>query len=123
VAGQQPTANTVPPKAERRRSQRVLLVIPMEVTWTTKEGVRVKEHAETEEVNACGAVLRMKAHPPISTEVELTHGRTHESVRARVVGMRDPTTEGLKRIGVDLAPLSETFWGVSIPTLPSARRS
>ncbi len=109
-------------EAEQRRSQRVLLVIPVEVRWTLQDGVRVTEHAETEEVNAHGALLRMKTHLRISTEMELSRPRTHQSAKAKVVGIRGEAGPGwLNPVAVELAAPSETFWGVSIPPLPGRR--
>ncbi len=121
MAALTPTANTPPPGAERRRSQRVLLVIPVDVAWITREGLRVREHAETVVVNAHGALLRMKTLLPISEEVELMRPRTSQSTRARVVWAGDVAEEDeMTRVAVELAVPSETFWGVSIPPLPSA---
>lgn len=119
MAALTPTANTPPSGAERRRSQRVLLVIPVEVAWSTREGLRVQEHAETEVVNAHGALLRMKTLLPISEEVELIRPRTSQLTRARVVWAGDVAEEDeMTRVAVELAVPSETFWGVSIPPLP-----
>ncbi len=118
MAALTPTVSVPPPGAERRRSQRVLLVIPVEVAWTTAEGLRVAENAETEVVNAHGALLRMKTFLPISVEVELMRPRTRQSALARVVWTGDLAEEDeWTRIAVELAVPSETFWGVSIPPI------
>lgn len=93
----------------------MLLTIPVEVEWTTKEGVRVKEHAETEAVSAHGAQLRMKSRLPLSGEVKLNHQRTGQSTRARVISVGNPAPDGLTRIAVEMESPGETFWGVSIP--------
>ncbi len=60
-----------PTQTERRRSQRVHLAIPVEVGWQ-EDHVHVSEHAETEVLNAYGALLRMKPHLPIPIDVELS---------------------------------------------------
>ncbi len=113
-----PKANVPSTGAERRRSQRVLLVIPVEVTWTTRDGRRLKENAETQVVNAHGALLRMKTTLPLSAEVELTRPRTQQSVLARVVWAGDVAEQDeMPRVAVELAVPSETFWGVSIPPI------
>ncbi|MFQ5662537.1 MAG: PilZ domain-containing protein [Terriglobia bacterium] len=109
-------------RAERRRSQRVLLVIPVEATWETQQGICVQP-AETEEVSAHGALLRMKALLPLPKEFELTHRKTRQSTRARVVEIRAGERDGMKRIAVELAVPSETFWGISIPPLHSTAPS
>ncbi len=104
-----------PMQTERRRSQRVRLAIPVEVGWTQEDGARVNEHAETEVLNAHGALLRMKPHFPIPIDVELSRPRTRLSTQARVVGFREPTPKGLLGVAVELAAPSQTFWGVNFP--------
>lgn len=118
----QASAKKDPQGAERRRSQRVLLVIPVEVAWSANGSLRVKERAETEEVNTHGALLRMKTQLSPATKFELTHLQTQRSTEAQVVGVRSPTLEGLHRVAVELAATSEAFWGVSIPPLAGAVR-
>jgi hypothetical protein len=80
-------------------------------------GVRVKEAAETEEVNAHGALLRMKSHLPLNTLIVLTHRITNQSTPARVVRSCPAQEDGNPRIAVELEEQSETFWGVSIPPI------
>jgi hypothetical protein len=80
-------------------------------------GERVKEAAETEEVNAHGALLRMRAHLPLKTLVVLTHRITNKSTAARVVRTSPAQEDGKLRIAVELDEPSETFWGVSIPPI------
>ena len=101
-------------RAERRRSMRVLLAIAVKVSWKAESGEQVKEEAETEEVNAHGAILRMKTQPPATREIELVHCGTGSSSTARVVALRNPTPEGLHRVAVELSAPVETFWGISI---------
>ena len=119
---------TLPPSAsptlvERRRSQRVRLAIPVEVSWTQDDGVPVNEHAETEVLNAHGALLRMKPHFPIPIDVELSKPREGLSTPARVVGFREPAPGGLLGVAVELAAPSQTFWGISFPPVPSTSAS
>lgn len=120
MATKLPLADALSPGSERRRSTRVLLVIPVEVTWTTSSGVRVQEHAETEIVNAHGALLRMKARLARGAIVELTRLRTHEKVQARVVFTSEHGPDGLYRAGVELTVPNEKFWGVVLPSLPAS---
>ncbi len=119
MSGTQPTADTSPKGKERRRSQRVYLLIPLEVTWTTIENAQIKEPAETEEVNAHGALLRVKNPPPPGTTVKLTHGHTGNSTPARVISERKHSPTGYRQVAVELAAPSETFWGISFPPAPS----
>ncbi len=119
MSGTQPTADTSPKGKERRRSQRVYLLIPLEVTWTTIENAQIKEPAETEEVNAHGALLWVKNPPPAGTTVKLTHGHTGNSTIARVVAERNLRPTGYRQVSVELAVPSYAFWGVNFPPAPS----
>ena len=96
------------------------LVIPMEVEWTTREGTHVKEQAETEVVNAHGAVLRLKTRYPVSPELILRNPHTGQSAPATAV-WRASKAGVTVRLAVGLKTPTETLWGVSIPPLPGRR--
>ncbi len=114
-----PRSQTPQTQQERRRSERVLLVVPVDVAWVKQGGARVQESAETEEVNAHGALLRMSAPLPLKTLVVLTHRITNKSTPAQVVRTCPGQEDGKPRIAVELEEPSETFWGVSIPPIRS----
>jgi hypothetical protein len=143
----------IPPTVEglihedpRRRSERVLLAVPLEVSWTTNTGARVVKRAKTEVVNAHGALLRLKTSIPTETNVRLTRifpepeitfdlkpaptGSRADGAQpqepptgsARVVWARDPEPpDGLARVGVELYVPSQKFWGISFPVTATAR--
>jgi hypothetical protein len=114
-----------PLQSERRRSQRVLLVIPVDIAWTGKDGKPVKVAAETEVVNAHGALLRMKSQgillSAIPKEIDLTHRHTGKTTKARIVGggSSAQAQDGMMRIAVELDVASESFWGVTLPPAPA----
>ncbi len=107
-------ATVTQPKASRRRSQRVPWRTPIIVNTWLQEGLNVREQAETEVVNAHGALLRLSSLLPVSKPIELLHPQTNKLSTARVV-WADTRTEGKARVGVELTEPSETFWGVHIP--------
>ena len=111
MSRQQPSTDAEWQNVQRRRGVRIVLSLPVKVAWVTKEGKRVSRHAETEVVSAYGATLWMKTPPPTSTEVELTHGRTRKSVRARVLRAHPPKKNQTPQIAVELKAPSESFWG------------
>ena len=107
---------TDPTEAERRRSQRVRLAVPVEVAWKTSDGARHSVHAKSEVVNAYGGLLQMnEPYPPIKQVVELSHLPKHQSSRARVVWVMEPEDGKPARIAVELAIPSQAFWGISFP--------
>lgn len=98
-------------------SNRVLLVVPVEVAWNSKRGgIHSKETAETEEINAHGALLRMRAAVPIQTLVVLTHRKTRRTTWGRVVRTSPERIDGKLQIAVEVDEPSERFWGVTIPS-------
>ncbi len=108
---------TEPSGAERRRSARVRLAVPLKAMWTNEQGGQVSEHAETEVFNAQGGLLCMKTGLPIPMEIQLTNPQTQEIARARVVGFRESRPKGVLRVAVELTSASQTFWGVSFPAV------
>ncbi len=108
---------TEPSDAERRSSQRVRLAVPLNVVWTTPDGVHHNEPAKTEVVNAHGGLLQMKEPDPGFKEVvELSHSSTARSCKARVAWIFEPEDGKLARIAIELAVASQAFWGVSFPS-------
>lgn len=105
------------PESDRRRSTRVLLVMPVDVAWTSKDGLQVQEHAETEVVSQHGAMLRMGTRLPVGMHVELRRPASGMSGKARVVGVGNPAPDGMARVAVELAVPSDAFWGISFPPL------
>ncbi|MGH9862554.1 MAG: hypothetical protein ACRD35_03945 [Candidatus Acidiferrales bacterium] len=102
-------------KGDKRRSQRVLLVIHLEIIWTTSQGVRVQESAATEVIGAYGALVRLKTRLPLGTEVQLRRAKIQEPASARVTYHGPAGPDGLARLGLELTVPSEQFWGVKIP--------
>ena len=105
-----------PTGAQRRRSQRVHLAVPVDVVWNTSDGAGHSEHAKSEVVNAHGGLLQMnEPYPLFKQVVELSHVPKHQSSRARVVWVMEPDDGKPARIAVELAIPSQAFWGISFP--------
>lgn len=99
---------------EKRRSRRVLLVIPVTVTWTSTDGEHIQEQAHTEVVNAHGCLLRMTTDNFIPLALEVNNPQTREAVKARVICFRG-AREGAVRFAVELRSPNPALWGISIP--------
>ena len=107
-------------ESDRRRSTRVLLVMPVDVAWTSKDGLQVQEHAETEVVSQHGAMLRMSTRLPVGVQLELRRPASGMSGKARVVGVGNPSPDGMARVAVELTMPSDAFWGISFPPIAAA---
>ena len=104
--------------SERRRGQRVFLVLPVELHWTAADGRPAMAAAETGIVSAFGATLQVKSLPPPVEELELRLPSRGLTARARVVGARPQGPDGSTSLAVELTSPDENFWGVSLPPPP-----
>jgi len=103
-----------PPLTEgKRRSRRFPFLSPVEATWQQKDGKIVRESGRATEVNAQGGLLEMKSYPPAGSQIELRNLLSHQSLQARVVGLRRSPEGRLLGVAVELLVPSETFWGVN----------
>jgi hypothetical protein len=110
-------------ESDRRRSTRVMLVMPVEVKWMSKDGPWVQEHAETEVVSQHGAMLKMKARLNPGMQIEIRRPSVGLSAKAKVVGVGNPSPDGMARVAVEMLSPSDAFWGVSFPSvLPAAEK-
>ncbi len=107
-----PRPETLPAQVERRRSQRTHVLTSVTVAWHTEDGRYVTEQAETVDVSASGALLRMGKDHPLRQVVELIRGPEPEHTLARVLRSGPLSPEGGMLVAVQLAALSEDFWGI-----------
>jgi hypothetical protein len=103
---------TLPAQAERRRWQRTHVVTSVTVAWHTEDGRFVTEQAETVDVSASGALLRMEKDHPLRQVVELIRGPEPEHTLARVMRSGPLSPEGGTLVALQLAAPSEVFWGI-----------
>ena len=96
---------------ERRRAQRVMLRVTIEVHVAGKaDPIR----ATTVTVSENGGMLVMADGLPMSTKVTLTNPRTQKSVEAHVVRAGQSSADGMQ-VPVEFTAPSPNFWGVFFP--------
>jgi hypothetical protein len=101
-------------KAERRKTFRFLVAVPIEASWRNAEGVPVLVQAVAKQVNANGGFLEMTVYPPVGSRITLTNFLSAESTEARVLATPS-SREGVSHgIVVELITPSESFWGVNL---------
>lgn len=110
----QPIANQPSPSAGKRRSRRFPFISPVEATWQEANGKIFREAGQATEVNVQGGLLEMKTYPAVGSQIELTNLASHESLQARVVGVRRNSEARLLGIAVEFFVPSETFWGMNL---------
>ncbi len=102
-----PGAELHQPGSEQRRSSRFPVTLVLLAQWKQDNAI-FSEDTQVLQANLYGATLRMKARPPIGTEIQLTNRLSNETVQARVVAIRSNTD-----VAVELRLPSETFWGTT----------
>jgi hypothetical protein len=101
-------------KAERRKTSRFLVAVPVEASWRNPEGVPVLVQAIAKQVNANGGFLEMTLYPPVGSRITLTNFLSAESAEARVLATPN-SREGVSHgIIVELITPSDSFWGVNL---------
>jgi hypothetical protein len=101
-------------KAERRKTYRFLVAVPVDASWRNAEGVPVLVPAIAKQVNANGGFLEMTLYPSVGSRITLTNFLSAESAEARVLATPN-SREGVSHgIVVELITPSESFWGVNL---------
>lgn len=97
-------------EADRRRSPRVLLEIPVMVRWEDESGRAFVEPSATRLVNAYGALLELKHLPRVGRRVTLTNTISGVVTEARVVWAGARTAHGTNEVAIELADPAPDFW-------------
>jgi hypothetical protein len=110
VGGDQAAARASADPLDRRRSPRLQAVTSVRVAWHNQEGSYARVQAETEDVSAHGALLRMDRELPPRSVVVLNHGPASNWTMARVMRSGPARPDGWTPVAVELAVPSESFW-------------
>jgi hypothetical protein len=119
-------AQDVTPKSEerKRRSERVLLRIPIEVKGTDAEGKPFTEKTHTLVINRHGARIALKAPLKPEARITITNRQSAMSCPFRVVGRTGKSLGEGPEWGVECLEPGVNFWGISFPdkvTAPAAQ--
>lgn len=99
---------------ERRRSQRIVLRVPVRVYHSGKDNHPVYQETFTETVSSHGALIDMPDFLPMNSRLILTNLVTEEDIACKVV-FHGTTKEGQKQIGVEFLEASPKYWRVNFP--------
>lgn len=108
--------------ANQRRSQRILLSVPLRVSGKRVNGTAFVVHTRTLIVSAHGALLQFQEPVLQGQSLTLRNVVTGEETSCKVVDL-NPGGSGLAEIGVEFAQPTPRFWRVSFPPTDWSARS
>ena len=103
-----------PQPSDRRRSERVLLHVPVVVRTETMEGKRVQEETLTLVVNAHGGLLTLKMEVVPGQPVLLVNPKNGKEQKCRVVRVDNPPG-GALAVAFEFETPAPNFWPVVFP--------
>jgi hypothetical protein len=107
-------SNTPTHPGARRRSQRVLMQVPVRIRGKNPQGVDFEEFTETLAINAHGALVLLAARLTSGGVVHMRHNKTEEEQECHVAFL-GPVRAGKGEIGLEFTAPRPTFWRVAFP--------
>ena len=102
------------PYVQQRRSQRILLSIPIVVSGRQANGTAFSERAKTQVVNAHGAAIQLRIPVLSGQELRIKNVATNEEITCTVADINPGTTE-VPEVGIAFAKPCPSFWRVAFP--------
>ena len=106
--------NTPTHTGARRRSQRVLMQVPIRLRGKDAQGNDFEEFTETLAINAHGALVLLAARLTSGGVVHMRHNKTEEEQECHVAFL-GPVRGGKAEIGLEFTAPRPTFWRVAFP--------
>jgi len=98
----------------RRRSQRVLMQIGVQVSGNDAQGKYFREDTDTLAINAHGALILLTARITSGSMLKLRHNSTKEEQECHVAFL-GPVRGEKAEIGLEFAAPRPQFWRVTFP--------
>jgi PilZ domain len=108
-----PYNTTVRPR-DRRRTQRVLLQIPIQVRAQFEGDAPIIEETTTSVVNADGALIQLAMQVKAGQKITLRNWAIAKEQDCRVVHIREKPA-GKNEVGIAFPSPAPHFWGISFP--------
>ena len=106
-------------EVERRRSERLLITVPICVEGVDRSGEKFSEETRTLVINREGARIYLKRTVPAGTTLVITTKIGRRSGKFRVVGPTQPVSAGGSEWGIECQESTCDIWGIGFPP-PSA---
>lgn len=98
----------------RRRSMRVLLSVPIQVSGKTAENKEFQEETRTLVVNAHGALISLSAKVAAGQSITVANRATRSTMECRVVYLGN-SQGGKPQMGIEFVKPSPRFWQIDFP--------
>jgi hypothetical protein len=102
------------PSISRRRSQRVIMSIPVTVKWQGPSGEEIEETTASLVLNAHGALLPIARPLKAGQTLRLINRTTDREQPCRVVHLGE-MTGGKIHVGLEFLQPAPEFWNISFP--------
>jgi len=102
-------------EVERRRSERLLITVPIHVEGVDRNGEKFTEETRTIVVNRQGARIHLKRLVSAGAMLLITTHVAHRSGKFRVVGPTQPPTGEGGEWGVEAQEAKSNIWGIGFP--------
>jgi hypothetical protein len=107
-------SNTGPGGTSRRRSQRVLIQVSVEIRGHDTLNKQFEELTETLAINAHGALVLLAANVAAGEKVTMKHVRTNDEQKCNVVFL-GPARGRKIEVGLEFCTPQPMFWRVAFP--------
>ena len=108
--------------ANQRRSQRILLTIPIVISGIRSNSAPFSERTSTLIVNAHGALIQLRERVLVGQELRMRNSGTNEEIVCTVVDI-NPGNAARPEVGVEFSVPCPHFWRVSFPPADWTPRS
>jgi hypothetical protein len=102
------------PVISRRRSQRVIMSIPVTVKWRGPDGQESEETTASLVLNAHGALLALACALKEGQTLRLVNRTTDQEEDCRVVYL-GPESAGKVQVGLEFVKPAPEFWHITFP--------
>jgi len=111
----------MPPEPEsktvrKRRDDRVLIRVPVQLRAVAQDGRQIDEAAETAVVSRFGALLRTRSRLKEDSILTLKLRSSENPHEFRVVWLGDKQGDGRWEVGIEALLPQEEFWGIRFPS-------
>jgi hypothetical protein len=100
--------------AERRRSERVMLQVPVVVQARTRDGKEVREETQTVVVNAHGGLLKLRMEVKVGQPFLLINERSKQEQGCHVVRV-ETSQAGHSAVAFEFDQPAPQFWPIVFP--------